>query len=152
MIGKNELNYIAGLLDGEGYIGVRVIKHSYQRFGYRIQPAIVISVSRNDGSAIFEIKELLGMGTIDNRTRFQTTLSIRKKSDVKRFIQLITPCVRFPSTKRKLALLNQIMNILGEQYKRLTKEEFETVIQLVTELRKHSKRVKGFHRNFVVRA
>ena len=152
MIKENELNYIAGLLDGEGYIGVRVMKNNHQRFGYSIQPIIAISVSRTDGSAIFEIKKLLGMGTIDNKTRFQTTLRIRKKSDVKRFIQLITPYVRFPSAKRKLALLNQIMDILGERYKRMTKEEFETITQLVIELRKLSKRTKGFHRNFLASA
>src|SRR2546422_2812224 len=137
--------YLAGLIDGEGYVGVNMQRHDHTRSGYDFAPIVRISLNF-ELPALSAIREQLGFGKVfQSKTRPMASLTFRKRADVIKMLDLIEPEVRLPSSKARLPLVKRIMTILGT-YKHLSNEEFAELKQEMIELRRMSKRTKGIKR------
>ena len=101
MLNREELAYIAGLFDGEGYIGLR---HRSDQRGFRLDIAVT-----STSSSIIESFSMLG-GRVDNQARRITLMRGWKNRQQWRmqgqeavdFLRVIEPFLR---EKRDLALM-----------------------------------------------
>ncbi len=146
MSSSSLIPYLAGLIDGEGYVGVKMQRHDHTRWGYDFAPIVSISLNSDELPALSAIQEQLGFGKVTkSKTRPMASLIFRKRADVIKILDLIEPEVRLTSMKARLPLVRRIMLILGT-YKHLSIGEFEELKRTMIELRRMSKRTKGIKR------
>lgn len=135
--------YLAGLIDGEGWVGVQMERHPNMRSGYNFTPIVRIALHSLEEPALAEIQKELGFGrVVRSNTRPTISLTFTKKSEVLKLLDLIENEVRLPSMKSKISLVKKIISILGF-YKHLSDEEVIELKNTMVELRRLSKRTRG---------
>ncbi len=66
-LSKEEKAYIAGFLDGDGSIHVRLKPNRTYRYRFQISPAVVFYQSAKEGDHLKRLNKLLGIGYIRKR-------------------------------------------------------------------------------------
>lgn len=96
--------YIAGFLDGDGSIYVKLTQKKDYRFGYQISPNLVFYQSQKNRKHLFWLKSILKTGFIRDRNDGMAEFII---SDSKKLLQILLtthPYVKLKTSQVKLCL------------------------------------------------
>jgi len=105
---KLTLAYIAGLLDGEGYIGIR--KASWKKYRHL---KLLVQITNSDKEVIEWIKNtsqtLVKSGFIDvlpakNTRKARYVFKLEGMKGIKRFLQMLLPYLRIKRKQAEMAL------------------------------------------------
>ncbi len=118
--------YLAGFLDGDGSIYVRIKPNPTYRYGFQIAPYIVLFQSNQDRKNFERICSLIGLGILRERKDGILEYSINRAENLKLFLESVRP---FLILKRKQAEL--MLKILAKKEKVKNHKDFEKLAQLV---------------------
>lgn len=83
-----DIGALAGFIAGEAYIG---LTKSYQWKPY-IQPRVSIQLHERDRDILEQIREFVGGKVKDRTNRPHSTLTIKTKEDLERFVSVMDDC------------------------------------------------------------
>ncbi|MEK7510201.1 MAG: LAGLIDADG family homing endonuclease [Patescibacteria group bacterium] len=131
--------YLAGFLDGDGSIYVRLKPNPTYRYGFQVAPYIVLFQSQKDQKKFEEICTLIGLGHLRVRKDGILEYIISKKEDLTKFLKMVKP---FLILKKHQA--NLMFEILAQKERVKNQEDFARLAQLVDRFRdlNYSKRRK----------
>ena len=133
--------YIAGFLDGDGSVYVRIKPNNTYRFRYQVAPSIVFFQSEKMKEKFQEFQQLLGLGTMRRRKDGMLELTVSRIAELETLIEIVKPFVFLK--KRQIELLEEIMNAKEHVEK---KEDFQAIVKMAETLSKlnYSKRRKTY--------
>src|SRR3989344_5494780 len=94
--------YVAGFLDGDGSIYVRIKPNKSYRFKFQIAPSVVFFQSKENKKFLQSIQCLLGIGNIRERKDGICELMIQREHEI---ILLLRQIEKYLKLKRKQAQL-----------------------------------------------
>lgn len=122
--------YLAGFIDGDGSIYVRMKPNSTYKYGFQIAPCIVLFQSNQDRNNFEKICSRIGLGILRERKDGILEYSINRIDNLKLFLESIKP---FLILKKKQAYL--MLKILAKKEKVKNQKDFEELAQLVDAFR-----------------
>ena len=136
------LNYLAGIFDGEGTVSVQVFKDNRHRYGIRIKPYIQFAISKDDADVIDLFKKYIPVKWVVGFYKSRNIIHIRIEDldGIRKFIEVLSPYIRLPSTKKKVEIMSKILQKMNKHRKPYSKEEFLELLMLAKELRMLQKR------------
>jgi len=96
--------YIAGFLDGDGSIHVRLKPNSTYRFRFQISPSVVFYQSKKEKSYMQWLKNLIGRGYIRERKDGIVEYIIGDLESIKSLLESIKPYLRLKKRQANLML------------------------------------------------
>ena len=93
--------YLAGFLDGDGSIYVRLKPNDTYRFGYQIAPHIVFFQSQKSQIKFERMCSIIGMGYMRVRKDGILEHTIGKRNDIRSFLRQVEPYVILKREDRK---------------------------------------------------
>lgn len=138
--------YLAGLLDGEGHIGIRCGKCTDRgyKFGIHFEPVVQITLCTRDGEVLHRYNEKTGLGRLSRNERRGTVWAIQSKEEVKTLFEIVKPHIQMPTTKRKIQLLEEFLTILP-LHARLDKDRLVRIMEIIDEIHRLAKKKRGFY-------
>ncbi len=97
-----EKAYIAGFLDGDGSIHIRLKPNESYKFGFQVAPSVIFYQSKKEIRCMRSIKNILKLGYIRTRNDGIVEFIIGDTESMLKIIKLTLPYLRF---KKKQALL-----------------------------------------------
>ena len=134
-------SYLAGFLDGDGSIYVRLKPNPTYRYGFQVAPYIILFQSAKDRSKFEEICSLIGLGYIRERKDGILEYTINKMGNIKEFLLALKP---FFILKRKQVVL--MLAILEQKKKIENAEDFTVLMKMVDTFRELNYSKKRKHR------
>ncbi|OGF94506.1 hypothetical protein A2433_01210 [Candidatus Giovannonibacteria bacterium RIFOXYC1_FULL_48_8] len=133
--------YLAGFLDGDGSIYVRLKQNSGYRYGFQVAPYVVFFQSQKERRRFKKICFLLGMGYLRERNDGILEYVINRKEEIRNFLGQVKSHLIL---KRKQAEL--MLEILAKKEKIKTKADFNQLARLVDKFRElnYSKKRKRY--------
>ena len=137
---QTQLAYLAGFIDGDGSIYVRLKPNETYRYGFQIAPYIVLFQSAKDETNFIKICDLLKCGYLRRRKDGILEYTIGRREEILGLVGLIKP---FLILKRQQAdLLEKILKL-----KALVKnaQDFSQLMDLINqfgEINYSKKRIK----------
>ena len=122
--------YLAGFLDGDGSIYVRLKPNESYRYGFQVAPYIILFQSAKDRSKFEEICNLIGLGYIRERKDGILEYTINRIDDIRVFLSAVKP---FVILKRKQVAL--MLDILDQKKKVENSKDFEVLMKMVYSFR-----------------
>ncbi len=122
--------YLAGFLDGDGSIYVRIKPNSTYRYGFQVAPYIVLFQSNQDRKNFEKICSIIGLGILRERKDGILEYSINRIDSLKLFLASVKP---FLILKKKQAEL--MLKILANKEKVRNQKDFEKLARLVDKFR-----------------
>jgi hypothetical protein len=122
--------YLAGFLDGDGSIYVRLKPNDTYKYGFQVAPYIVLFQSNQDRKNFEKICSIIKLGILRERKDGILEYSINRTENLKLFLSSVKP---FLILKRKQAEL--ILKILAKKEKIKNHKDFEKLAQLVDSFR-----------------
>lgn len=98
--------YIAGFLDGDGSVYVRLKSNTTHRFKYQVAPAIVFFQSQKMED-MSKIQQMLNLGHMRKRNDGMLELTISKIDEIRTLIEIVNPFVFLK--KKQIELLSKII-------------------------------------------
>lgn len=101
--------YIAGFFDGEGCVSCYLGGSSTPKYPY-----LRITLVQKDARVLYEIRELLGYGTVSHGSgsnRDMWSLVVSGRRDVRTFLAAVAPFVRVKSRQVELAQI--MLDLIG---------------------------------------
>ncbi len=133
--------YIAGFLDGDGSIYVRLKPNSSYRYGFQVAPYIILFQSSKDRSKFEEVCSLIGLGYIRERKDGILEYTINKIDDIKKFLLAVKP---FVILKRKQVAL--MIDILDQKKRVENSKDFSVLMKMIDSFRELNYSKKRKHR------
>lgn len=133
--------YLAGFLDGDGSIYVRLKPNTSYRYGFQVAPYIILFQSAKDRSKFEEICSIIGLGYIRERKDGILEYTINKIDDIRKFLKAIKP---FVILKRKQVAL--MLDILDQKKKVENSKDFEVLMKMIDSFREFNYSKKRKHR------
>lgn len=99
---KIDRAYIAGFLDGDGSIYIRLKPNKTYKFGFQIAPSIIFYQSQKELRYIKDIYKLLGVGYIRKRKDGIIEYTI---GDIKSMLYVVDQLIPYLRLKKKQAIL-----------------------------------------------
>ncbi len=122
--------YLAGFLDGDGSIYVRLKPNSTYRYGFQISPYIILFQSIKEIESFKKVCALINYGYMRERNDGILEYTINRKDDIRQFLKLIKP---YLILKKKQADL--MIKILNQKSKIKDKDDFNKLAELVEKFR-----------------
>src|SRR3990167_6941591 len=101
--------YLAGFLDGDGSIYVRLKPNSDYRYGFQVAPAVILFQSAQDRVQFEELCSLINLGYIRERNDGILEYTINKMDNIREFLSLVEPFVILK--KKQVALMKKILEM-----------------------------------------
>ena len=130
MLSQNQKAYLAGFLDGDGSIYVRLKPNSTYRYGFQVSPYIVLFQSQKEKENFQKICSLIGLGYLRVRKDGILEYIIGKTEGLREFLKIIKPFVILK--KRQVALMTEI---LDKKEKMRNKNDFRKFTDLIDRFR-----------------
>ena len=130
MLSQTQKAYLAGFLDGDGSIYVRLKQNSTYRYGFQIAPYIVLFQSQKDKENFQKICSLIGLGYLRVRKDGILEYIIGKTEGLRKFLKIVKPFVILK--KRRVALMTEI---LDKKEKVKNKNDFRKLVDLIDRFR-----------------
>ena len=130
MITKLRRIYLAGFLDGDGSIYVRLKPNSTYRYGFQVEPYIVLFQSAKNRKNFEKLCSMIPFGKMRERKDWILEFTINKIADIKEFITYVGP---FVILKREQVDLMQ--RILDKKSAIESKKDFIQLMSLVDQFR-----------------
>lgn len=118
-INKNNWSYLAGFLDGDGSIYVRVKPNKSYRFGFQIAPTIAFFQSQKEEKKIKAMQNYYGLGYLRRRNDGIIEWIIGDESGIRFILKNTVSHLRLKTKQAKLML-----EILDKKSKIKTKKDF----------------------------
>lgn len=122
--------YIAGFLDGDGSIYVRMKPNADYRYGFQIAPYIVLFQSSKDRKKFEKICSLINLGYIRERKDDILEYTIGKEESIREFIKYVGP---FLILKKEQASL--MIKILDTKASIKDKKDFVVMAKFIERFR-----------------
>ena len=122
--------YLAGFLDGDGSIYVRMKPNHTYRYGFQVAPYVVLFQSNQDRKNFEKICSIIGFGILRERKDGILEYSINRTDNLKSFLASVKP---FLILKKKQAEL--MLKILANKEKVRNQKDFEKLAQLIDKFR-----------------
>lgn len=138
------VEYIAGLFDAEGYVGLVKRRHPRALMGIQVYPIVNINLAIYDSAVLFRLKDefkhlnpQVKFREANNTAFFQIT----GISNVKRFLETIYPHLRLPSKRRRVEITLEAIEFMerGEHKTTVGREKLLTYIERLRVLSKRRK-------------
>lgn len=129
-ISSTQKSYLAGFLDGDGSIYVRLKPNSSYRYGYQIASYIVLFQSAKEKEKFQQICNLINLGYIRERKDGILEYVINKKDSIKIFLKWVKP---YAILKRKQIEL--MMEILDKKETINNEKDFCDLAKLIDKFR-----------------
>lgn len=133
--------YLAGFLDGDGSIYVRLKPNTSYRYGFQVALYIILFQSSKDRSKFEEVCSLIGLGYIRERKDGILEYTINRMDDIHKFLLAIKP---FVILKRKQVAL--MMDILDQKKKVKNAKDFSVLMEMIDSFRELNYSKKRKHR------
>lgn len=111
--------YLAGFLDADGSIYVRVKPNTSYRYGFQISPSVVFFQSSKERQKIKEIQEIFRIGYLRDRKDGIVEWTIGDQESIKLVIKNTLPFLKLKEKQARLML-----DVLDKKSKVKTKEDF----------------------------
>ena len=122
--------YLAGFLDGDGSIYVRLKPNSDYRFGYQIAPFVVFFQAKKDQAKFKKLTSLIGSGVWRERKDGIIEYTINRQTEIKDFLNQIK---KFLILKRNQADL--MIRILDRKAEMKDRKDFIKLAGLIEKFR-----------------
>lgn len=103
-LSKEEKAYIAGFLDGDGSIHVRLKPNSAYRYRFQISPAIVFYQSKKESNHLEWLHKMIGRGYLRKRNDGVVEYILGDMESIKELIRNILPYLRLKQKQARLML------------------------------------------------
>ena len=130
MLNQVQKSYIAGFLDGDGSIYVRLKPNRTYRYGFQISPYIVLFQSQKEKINFQKICDLINLGYLRTRKDGILEYIIGRTDAIRKFLQIVKPFVILK--KEQVDLMIKILN-MKENIK--NKNDFIKLAKLVDSFR-----------------
>ena len=122
--------YLAGFLDGDGSIYVRMKPNETYRYGFQISPYVVFFQSKKDRKKFEQICSFVNLGYIRERKDGILEYILGKEQSIREFLEMVEP---FLVLKKDQAHL--MIEILNAKSKVKNKDDFRSLAELVERFR-----------------
>ena len=122
--------YLAGFLDGDGSIYVRLKPNSTYKYGFQVAPYIVFFQSTKDKNNFQKICTLVGLGHLRERKDGILEYIISKQDSIKLFLKIIGP---YSILKKKQIEL--MVKILNQKERVKNKNDFKVLANMIDSFR-----------------
>ena len=122
--------YLAGFLDGDGSIYVRLKPNPTYRYGFQVAPYIVLFQSRKGKVNFEKLCSLIGLGYLRDRNDGVLEYIINRKENLRLFLDAVEP---YTVLKTKQVVL--MKKILDAKEKIKNKADFEKLAKLIDSFR-----------------
>ena len=131
--------YLAGFLDGDGSIYVRLKPNSTYKYGFQISPYIILFQSIKEIEKFKRICALINCGYMRERNDGILEYTINRREEIIKLLKLIKP---YLILKQKQADL--MIKILNQKLKVKNRKDFNKLAELIDKFRElnYSKRRK----------
>ena len=123
-------SYLAGFLDGDGSIYVRLKPNPTYRYGFQVAPYIVLFQSAQDRKNFEQICSLIGLGYLRLRKDGVLEYTIAKKEAIITFLDMVRPYSVLKKVQIKL-----MTRILKEKDKVKNERDFQKLMILIDSFR-----------------
>ena len=101
---KEEKAYIAGFLDGDGSIHVRLKPNSTYRYHFQVSPAVVFYQAEKESSHLEWLQKTIGRGYLRKRNDGIVEYILGDVESIKELIKNILPYLKLKQKQAKLML------------------------------------------------
>jgi hypothetical protein len=108
MLNQFKKAYLAGFLDGDGSIYVRLKPNPTYKYGFQVAPYIVLFQSQKDQENFEKICSLIGLGYLRLRKDGILEYIIGKVNELRKFLKIVKPFVILK--KEQVSLMIEILN------------------------------------------
>jgi len=122
--------YLAGFLDGDGSIYVRLKPNATYRYGFQVAPYIVLFQSQKEKKKFEKVCSLIGLGYLRVRKDGILEYIISRKEALVKFLKIVKP---FLVLKREQADL--MLKILEQKERVKGKNDFKKLARLIDRFR-----------------
>ncbi len=122
--------YLAGFLDGDGSIYVRLKPNSDYRYGFQVAPCVAFFQSSKDRKSFEEICNLIGNGYLRERNDGMLEYVMQKQQAIYSFLLDIRPFLILKKRQADLMLV-----ILEKKMLVKSKEDFIALMELIDQFR-----------------
>ena len=130
MLNQVQKAYIAGFLDGDGSIYIRLKPNPTYRYGFQIAPYIVLFQSQKDQENFEKICFLIGLGNLRIRKDGILEYIIGRSDSLRKFLEMVKP---FVILQQEQVLLMQ--EILDKKEQIRDRKDFLAVAELIDHFR-----------------
>ena len=130
MITKLRRLYLAGFLDGDGSIYVRLKPNETYKYGFQVEPYIVLFQSAQNKKNFEKLCSIIPFGKMRERKDGILEFTINKIADIREFLKLIGPFVIL-----KRAQVDLMIRILDKKSAVESKNDFLRLMSLIDEFR-----------------
>ncbi len=143
-----EKAYIAGFLDGDGSIHIRLKPNETYRFGFQVAPSIVFYQSSKEIYFLNDIKKLLNIGYIRERNDGMSELVIGDIESMLYLVDILLPYLRLKKKQAKLfqkiLLVKKSIKCAKDFYSMCRKIDSFEKLNYSKNRKQNSKRVKEY--------
>lgn len=132
--------YLAGFLDGDGSIYVRLKPNNDYRFGYQIAPFVVFFQAKKDEAKFRKLTNLIGSGVWRERKDGILEYTINRQAEIKLFLKQIKKYLILKQTQANLMI--QILDLKEKMKDRQNFIELAGLIEQYRTLNYSKKRIK----------
>ena len=93
MLTQNQRAYLAGFLDGDGSIYVRLKPNLTYRYGFQVSPYIVLFQSKKDRDNFIKVCSFIKLGYMRERKDGILEYTIGREASIREFLNLVEPYV-----------------------------------------------------------
>ena len=122
--------YLAGFLDGDGSIYVRLKPNADYRFGYQVAPFVVFFQAKKDEAKFRRLTALVGGGVWRERKDGILEYTINRQAEIKDFLKQIKKFLILKQTQANL-----MIQILDRKAKIKDRQNFIELAELVEQFR-----------------
>jgi hypothetical protein len=128
---STQKSYLAGFLDGDGSIYVRLKPNPTYKYGFQIAPYIVFFQSNKDRRNFEKLCAICGLGYMRERKDGILEYIVSKKDAIRILLKAVKPYVILKSGQ-----VNLMLNILDKKERIKNKHDFMALANMVDMFRK----------------
>ena len=122
--------YIAGFLDGDGSIYVRLKPNPSYKYGFQVAPYVVLFQSQKDQENFEKLCARIGLGYLRVRKDGILEYIISRVDSLRTFLAMVKPFVIL-----KRAQVNLMLEILDKKERVKDKNDFQSLMNLIDRFR-----------------
>lgn len=122
--------YLAGFLDGDGSIYVRLKPNKDYKYGFQVAPYIILFQSAKDRVKFEKLCSLINLGYIRERKDGILEYTISRIDNIRNFLEIVRPFVILKKEQVKL-----MIKILNLKKKIKNYQDFQKLMKLIDSFR-----------------
>jgi hypothetical protein len=136
------IEYVAGLFDAEGYVGLIKERHPRSLLGFLVYPIVNLNLAIYDSSVLVRMKEMFSYLNPQLKFREQNNTAffqISGISHVKEFLTILYPHLRLPTKRKRVEIVLKVIDFMEKGYHKTERGKLE-LLKFINELRRLAKR------------